>query len=218
MTIKVPERLSEITLKQYMSFDKANSEDADKDFLLHRLLSIFTGITMKEALAFPLDDAEDIATEIADVLSQDAKLQRTFTLKGVDFGMIPDFTNLTLGEYVDMEEYLRDTQSLNKAMAVLFRPITKRYKDLYSIEDYNGSKENAEFLLDMPVDVATASVVFFYRLGNVLLLDSQAYLSQETVESKIIQQKVTSLKSTDGLLASIAYARETLRNLKPLQN
>ena len=46
MTITVPEKLNEITLRQYIAFDKANSEDADKDFLLHKLLSIFTGITM----------------------------------------------------------------------------------------------------------------------------------------------------------------------------
>ena len=213
MTITVPEKLNEVSLRQYIAFDKANSEDADKDFLLHKLLSIFTGITMKEALAFPLEEAEDIATEIAGVLGQEAKLERTFELNGIKFGMIPDFTTLTLGEYVDLEEYLRDTQSLNKAMAVLFRPITKQYKDLYSIEPYNGTKENADYMLEMPVGIATASVVFFYRLGKELLLDSPTYL-KSLMEKETIQHKETSQPNTDGLLASIAFAKETLQNLK----
>ena len=175
MQIQIPENLSEITLAQYMSFDLANKEDAENEFLLHRIINIFCGVRMKDCLRIPLQDAEDIAEEIAGVLSQSSKLQTTFEHKGVRYGLIPDLTKISLGEYVDLEEYLKDTQTLHKAMAVLYRPITKEYKDIYDIEDYTSTRETSEIMKSIPCNIATAATLFFWNLSNELVKDSQTY-------------------------------------------
>jgi len=216
MQIQIPENLSEITLAQYMSFDLANKEDAENEFLLHRIINIFCGVRMKDCLRIPLQDAEDIAEEIAGVLSQSSKLQTTFEHKGVRYGLIPDLTKISLGEYVDLEEYLKDTQTLHKAMAVLYRPITKEYKDIYDIEDYTSTRETSEIMKSIPCNIATAATLFFWNLSNELVKDSQTYLSKSmSKESKKLTtlEKGNLQRSTDGLRPYTHWLVETLPNL-----
>jgi hypothetical protein len=53
------------------------------------------------------------------------------------------YTNLdkiTAGEYIDLDKYLTDEDTYDRAMAVLYRPIENVFKDLYNIEDYISSK------------------------------------------------------------------------------
>lgn len=214
MNITVPTDINEITLEQYMKFDKSNSQDSDSEFIVHRILNIFAGVRMRDAMKFPVDDAEEIASEIALVLQQEKSLSRTFEFKGVQYGMIPNLSKMSLGEFVDLEEALKDTQTLNRAMAVLYRPITKQYKDIYDIEAYEGVEDREELFKELPLGIATAATVFFYNLSNALLAAFPlSSLNQMEKENKTIAQKDNSQESTDGSLASIVYLKETLRSL-----
>jgi hypothetical protein len=216
MNIVVPENLSEITLAQYMKFDLANKEDAENEFLIHRIINIFCSIPMKDCLKIPLNDAEEIAAEIASVLSQSSKLQTTFEHEGVRYGMIPDLTKISLGEFVDLEEYLKDTQTLNKAMAVLYRPITKEYKNIYDIEAYTSTRDTQEVMKSIPCSIATAATLFFWNLSSELVRDSHLYL-QNTEKTKGLErttlEKVSSQRNTDGSHPFIHWLKGTLPSL-----
>lgn len=215
MKVTIPETINEITLEQWQKFSKANEGD-DKEFLLHKLLNIFCGITMKEALNIQLDDAEAIAEDVAEVLETEGTFAKTFSHNGKDWGFIPNLNDITLGEFVDLDTYLKDTQNLHKAMSVLYRPVTKKYKELYSIESYEGASKYAEELKTMPLGVATAAVVFFYRLGNELAWDSSLFFGKlvKEMENLTTQQKDNLQVSTDGSQVYISLLKETLRNLR----
>jgi hypothetical protein len=216
MNIVVPEKLSEITLKQYIDFDKANKEESESQFLIHRMINIFCGVDMRDCFKMPLEDAEEIASEIADVLNQTSKLKTTFEHKGVEYGLIPDLTQITLGEYVDLEEYLKETSSLHKAMAVLYRPVTKKYRNLYDIEVYESAMKHSEALLDMPCDIATSATLFFYNLSRELSMDSQVFLKTLELQNKQTQTSAgshSSQKSTDGSRLFTAWLKETLQSI-----
>lgn len=213
MKVTIPENINEITLSQYQRFDKANKGD-DQEFILHRLLSIFCGITMKEAMNIKLEDAEEIARDVADVLETEGSFKKTFKHNDKEWGFIPNLNDITLGEFVDLDENLKDTQTLHKAMAVLYRPIKKRFKGLYSIERYEGSSKYSEELKTMPLGVATAAVVFFYRLGNELALHSSHYFQNVKEMTKTTLQKPSSEQNTAGLAAYISLVEEMLQNLR----
>lgn len=216
MNVVVPEKLSEITLKQYMDFDAANKEESESQFLIHRMINIFCGVDMRDCFKMPLGDAEEIASEIADVLNQNSKLKTTFEHKGVTYGLIPDLTQITLGEYVDLEEYLKDTKTLNKAMAVLYRPVTKKYKSLYDIESYESALKYSEALADMPCDIATSATLFFYNLSNELSMDSRVFskmLELKEKETQTSAERHSSQRSTDGSRPFTAWLKETLQNI-----
>ena len=215
MEIKVPTLLSDITVEEFQKFHALQSnEDNDKDFLLYKTIEIFCSIDIKDVLKFPQDQAEAIAGEIAEVLSQPASFKGRFELNGIEYGFIPNLEKLTLGEYIDLETYLTDTKDLHKAAAVMYRPIVKKYKDLYTIMDYEGSKDYSDIMKGAPIDVISQAVVFFYHLGNELLKVSQNSLLLKETEIWTILEKLNLDENTDGLTQSTLSLMETLVSLR----
>ena len=223
-TLEVPRELSAITLQQYQKYLKVmegNDSAEDTEFANLKVLECFCGISMKEAYSLPLAKFSEVISHIIGLFKQDAPLQRDFTLtdpKGdsVTFGFIPKLDDISLGEFIDLDNYIGDWQEIHKAMAVLYRPITFRKGDLYLIEEYEGSDKYAEVMKDAPVNVALGAVVFFYRLGNVLssyLLDS---LTQKLKTDKQLTKDLE--QSGDGISQYTQSLEEMSQNLKKLQN
>ena len=101
-------------------------------------------------------------------------------------------------------------------MAVLYRPITFRKKDLYLIEEYEGTDKYAEIMKDSPVNVALGAIVFFYRLGNVLSTYLADSLTKELMEDQ--ELKAHSETNGDGINQYMQSLKEISQNLKKLQN
>ena len=216
MELNIPENINEITLGQYQKFELANKEGADEEFVINKMISIFCGIDMRDTLDIKLEQAEEVADDLADVLVQEGTFQQRFEYKGKEWGIIPNLTDITLGEYIDLEEALKDTQQLHRAMAVLYRPITKKYKKLYSIEKYEGASKYSEEMKDLPLGTASAAVVFFYNLSSGLLKASPAYfqkLAQMEQKKKTTPQKDSSVRSGAGLRQYTAWLAEVLPDL-----
>ena len=214
MDINIPENINEITVGQYQQFEKANVEGAEEDFIIHKMINIFCGVPMKETLNIKVEDAEAISSDLAEVLVQETELQRVIDFKGKKWGLIPNLQDITLGEYIDLEEGLKDTQTLHKAMAVLYRPVTKSYKELYSIEKYEGSSKYSDTMKDLPLGIASAAVVFFYHLSNALAKASPASFLSMTEKSKMTSaQKEYFPKNGDGLRVYTRWLMETLPSI-----
>ena len=72
MKLQIPTLLNDITVSEYLKFIEVNKEDADEEVLVHKTISIFCGISMKEVLTIDAKEAQDIAVEIYAVLNQKA--------------------------------------------------------------------------------------------------------------------------------------------------
>jgi len=202
MKVSIPTHLSAISVEQYQKYEAIANGENDEDFLIFKTIEIFCNIDIQTVSKFPMDDAKDIYEQIQGVLSQDAKFSPTFEMNGVEYGFIPSLEDLTLGEYIDLEAGLKETKDLHKAAAVMFRPISKRFKELYDIEPYQQGTKAWELMKDAPIDVISSAVVFFYNLGNELLMDSLHYLSKkekEIARKSIIVQKDSSHQNGGGL-------------------
>lgn len=132
---------------------------------------------------------------------------------GKEYGFIPALDDMTLGEYVDLDENFTDWDSMHKAMAVLFRPLTLKKGDRYQIEEYDGL-ELAEQMKKMPLDVVMGAMVFFYRLNNELLKTTLNFLEQEVGKEMTTQQQQHLGKSGDGIKASMELLKEMLPSLR----
>ena len=198
MKIEVPQDINDITVGEYIKFSEINKDETDEEFLIHKTINIFCGVSMKDIMNMDIDDAEMIATEVVQALSKDCDFSDKFTLNGVEYGFITSLEGLTLGEYIDLETYLKDQKDLHKAAAVMYRPVTKKYKDLYEIEPYTSSIKTQELMKQAPVGIISQAVVFFYNIANELLKASPSYSEAQEKALKITQQQVNSLLSTDG--------------------
>jgi len=213
-TITIPESLNEITLQQYRDFLKV-AEDIDGDFLNQRMIEKLCHIPLHEVLFIKLKDVRSIVNDINILFGKERGLIQRFTLGKTEFGMIPNLDEMEFGEYIDLESNISDWDNMNKAMAVMYRPIISQVDGKYEIEPYNGSATYSGDMLHAPLDVVLGMTVFFYRLGNELLQATQSYLVEEVMEMAS-QSKSSSTLTGGGTIVSTQYRKETLDSLKQL--
>ena len=127
----------------------------------------------------PADKIEGFAEQINSVFEQDKQFTPTFVLNGVKYGFIPKLDSITYGENKDLTTYLNDFDNMNKAMAVMYRPIIHEQRGKYLIEDYEGSSRYSEVMKQAPLSVVLGATVFFYNLTNGLLKAIPNYLGEE---------------------------------------
>jgi len=208
MKLQIPTNINDITVSEYLKFIEVNKEDADEEFLIHKTISIFCDIPMKDVLNIDAKEAQDIALEIYAVLNQKAEFIDRFELNGIKYGFIPNLEDLSLGEYIDLETYLKDQKNLHKVAAVMYRPIIKEYSDLYDIANYSASLKSQNDMKEAPIGIISQGVVFFYNIVNELLKDFPHYLQTQSKKvQETIQQEVNSQLNTVGLTQSIYLAK-----------
>ena len=218
ISINVPDSLREINLEQYQKFEKIdNVDNKNTNFILHKLVEIFCDLNLKDIIKIKWSSVSKIANSINGLFEKDHKLIKTFKLNDKEYGFIPSLDDMTLGEYIDLDNSVSDWQQMHRAMAVLFRPVTYKKGDTYLIQDYEVTDANE--YKDMPLDVVLGSLFFFYNLRNELLHTIQSYLKLEMSKKELtIQEREVLQKNMDGINLSMDWLEEMFSKLTQLQN
>ena len=206
LDIKLPTDLGEIPLSRYQNFIEMKEKSNDEEFIAQKMIQIFCGIELKEVMHIRLKDLNELVIHFTKVFKQQPKLIREFSINKYKFGFIPNLENISFGEYVDIEHNLQNWNTYHKAMAVMYRPIKEKYKDKYSIVDYEPNEDMQELMKFAPLDVAISASFFLQSLGQELLKSTMIYLKNELTkmtDSASSPKGNNSLKDGDGIQASI---------------
>jgi len=210
INVTIPTNLSEITLRQYKHFLKIQKKVDDEKFLSAKIIEIFCKVELKDVMSIKFKDSEFIVNTLTDMFAQTPKLVKSFSLNNVSYGFHPQLDDLTLGEYIDLDTYIGDWENIEKAMAVLYRPITSKLKGKYAIVEYKVG-EDAK-ILDMPMDAVLSSIFFLWNLGLDLSKAMMSYLDKE--EREALTQFLTSQPNGGGITQFTDLLKETLEDLK----
>lgn len=213
--INIPSDLSEISLAQYQEFLKATENNTDEEFLSQKIVSIFCNIPMQNVQFMKFTDVTDIVNSMINLFNtNNHKFIERFKLGNTEFGFIPNLETISTGEYIDLENNLKENKDLHKAMAVMYRPIVSTKKHFYDIEAYSSSNTYAEVMKSAPLNTVLGAKVFFWSLEIELLKHSLVYLNKQ-MESKtmISALKHNSQVNGGGISQSINLLRETLEDL-----
>ena len=217
LQITIPTSLSEISLDQYQKFLSIAKDNPDGEFMQHKMVEIFCNIDLKDAAKISYKDVNEITTNLSNLFNQKYDLKRTFKLGNTEFGFITNLDEITLGEYTDLDKYISDWDKMHNAMAVLYRPVTKKLKDKYQIEEYNGSYTYCDAMKFAPVDVVLGAVVFFYNLGNELLKSTIHYLENNKEFQNIVNNHNLEVNGV-GIHHSMLLLKEMLEDLTKFPN
>lgn len=208
--ILIPESLSEITLAQYQSYLK-NCSNLEGELLKQRTVEHFCNVPLTSVYLIKQSEVNEINDHINSLFMPEKEFEQLFILNGVEFGFIPKLDDITAGEFADLDDYVKSWETMHKAMAVLYRPISTKERGKYDVLPYEGTDEFAEVMKIMPLNVAMGALVFFYRLGNELLKATPRYLTEQLKEGTF--QKLPNLTNNgDGILASINLLVEMLED------
>jgi len=126
------------------------------------------------------------------------------------------YGSYSFAEYVDLESTLSSWSTFHRAMAKLYRPITKKHGEKYQIAEYNPSPEMEELMKFAPLDVCIAASLFFWNLGNELLPATLSYLEKEIKKNPeiltILAKQLNLQNDGDGIRVYMHSLKEMLQN------
>ena len=162
----------DVTLEKFMQLTM--DEDVSKTKEVEQTIALLSDLPQTLIKELSLRDVTNIFEKLAELQVQENKmLTTTLTIDGVEYGMHPDLSEITLGEYADIETYVKMglQKHLPEIMAILFRPIVEREGDVYTIEAYNGDiKIRAEKMKQMNAEQVQQVLVFFWTFVRLLLV------------------------------------------------
>ena len=187
--LTIPTNWNDITIGMYQQFVKINKKKFDNDEeRTAELICALCKVELNQLERFKYKDLKYIVNKISKLMDgkmDDKTLVKKVDFKGTKLGLIQNFSAITLGEFVDIENYCKDSyKNLHKLMSVIYRPIVKERGERYSIEEYKPDELKEDDYLDFPIVASMSALSFFFHLGTQLKLALLKYSTRE-VEKKI---------------------------------
>jgi len=212
--LQIPQTLNSITLGEYQKFQKVlkDNEGAEEStFVQLKMLEIFCKADINKLRGVDLGVFNVAIESLTTVLAMKPKFSKKITINGKKYGFIPKLDDISLGEYVDLETYLKDVETFDKAMAVLYRPIKIEAHDTYDIEEYKGTDDRAEIMKEAGLSDALGSVLFFWTLGRELVENTLSSMKKE-YKTMSSEKGRNSRNDGDGISQYTISQMETLLN------
>ena len=185
---------SDVTLEKWLKLVEVETESKPKEAL--ETITALSDIPKQLVKELGIKDVAVIMSRIGELqVEQDSKLKRIIEVEGKEYGFHPDLDSITLGEYADIETFIKNgiENSLPELMAVLYRPIVEKKNDIYVIEAYDGNIDiRAEEMKKMSAEQVQSALVFFWNLGSELSKILPLYLMERLNKmGKDLQTKVS---------------------------
>jgi hypothetical protein len=196
MELRLPHRWSDLTLGELQVMMTSENQ-------LERI-SICTGQSVEKLRTMPQKLIEAAGAHIDQLLTQEtARFEKVVEMDGKRFGFVPDWDAFTAGEWIDLETYLEDFwKNAHKVMSVLFREVTYELGEKYEVKKYTA-KEDASIFEEMPADLVSGTLLFFWTTRNELLLDMKSSLLE------VAEAAIQSAKSGGGITSSTPSPAKT---------
>ncbi len=123
-------------------------------------------------------EGDEILKKLTSIVVDECDFIQRFEFEGVEYGFIPNLDNIEVGEFLDLENLMKDGKQLHKIAAILYRPITKKIGEMYQIEPYEGTSKYAETMKKINYKVAKGGLFFFINLLKALVDALNIYTEQ----------------------------------------
>ena len=194
---KLIESWKDVTLESYIKLVHSNNESKVEAAL--EQIDALTDIPKKLVKQLGVKEVAIILSKLSELQKQDSYLKNIIYLNGQEYGFHPNFDELTLGEYADIEILFKNDiyKNLPELMAVLYRPITSKSEndDDYTIEAYDGNiSRRADEFKQMKASMVQGALLFFWSLGSASLLTLPSFLLELKEEMMKEAMKGNSVK------------------------
>ena len=162
---------SDVTLEKWVKMTEFKKGTKSKE--AENTIALLSDMPKKMIKQLELSTVATIMSAVARLQREQKKgLKRIINVNGKEYGFHPDLDSITLGEYADIETYIKLglEEHLPEIMAILYRPVLEKKGKLYTIEAYNGEiKIRAEEMRQMSAEQVQSALVFFWIFVNALL-------------------------------------------------
>lgn len=213
--MQVPKTLNDIKLYQWVDFIEYLDTKPEPNQISITAISLFCEISTDKVRSMKEKEMDNIISQINEAISQKPRFEARLTINDIKYGFIPNIDKLSIGEFVDLDNYQKDKKDLWKIMSILYRPIIEEQPfGHYAIEEYTASMNEA--MKEMPVDIALGAHVFFCDIGKDLVNYIQKSLEPK-MTTTLTPHLQALLKSGAGLDSFSDYVMATSYMLTQFQ-
>ena len=178
--LTIPDNWSDITIgtyQKYVEIQQGKGSEKNKIVKSLALLCNTSPFIVKKMAYKDLLEIMAIIKNMIDTEPNQEEFRKVFKFKDEEYGFCPNLSNISTGEYIDLENYCKEPiENLHIIMSILYRKINFSRGERYSIEDYNPDEFKEELFKDCPMDIALNCLGFFLTLGSELAKISHNYL------------------------------------------
>ncbi|QDP57136.1 MAG: hypothetical protein Tp172MES593141_17 [Prokaryotic dsDNA virus sp.] len=184
---KLIESWEDVTLEKWIKLININDNDKSKEAL--ETIALLSDIPKKLINQLGIQDVALILSKIAELQKKaNSSLKKIIEINGKRYGFHPSLSDITLGEYADIEAFMKNDlqQNLANVMAILYRPIIEEGENgFYTIEPYDGKiDKRAEEMKKMSSEQVQSALVFFWIFVKGLLMTLELSLIRSMKETK----------------------------------
>jgi hypothetical protein len=184
---KLIESWEDVTLEKWIKLININDNDKSKEAL--ETIALLSDIPKKLINQLGIQDVALILSKIAELQKKaNSSLKKIIEINGKRYGFHPSLSDITLGEYADIEAFMKNDlqQNLANVMAILYRPIIEEGENgFYTIEAYDGKiDKRAEEMKKMSSEQVQSALVFFWIFVKGLLMTLELSLIRSMKETK----------------------------------
>lgn len=182
----IPDNWNDITIETYQKYVVIQEGKGSEKNKVIKSLALLCGTTtaiVKKMLYSDLLDIMNIIKGMLDNEPSKTDFKKRFIFKDQEYGFVPNLSAISTGEYIDLEAYTKEpVKNLHNIMSILYRPVTNKVNERYTIENYNPDEFKEELFKDCPMDIALSSLGFFLTLGETLARSSHSYLKAQEMK------------------------------------
>jgi len=188
--LTIPDNWSDITIDTYQKYVKIQEGKGSEKNKIVKSLALLCGTSpfvVKKMAYKDLLDIMGIIKKMIDTEPDKEQFRKVFKFKDEEYGFCPNLSNISTGEYIDLESYCKEPiENLHTIMSILYRKINFSRGERYSIEEYNPDEFKEELFKDCPMDIALGSLGFFLTLGEKLARISHSYLQDQQGKKQMV--------------------------------
>lgn len=196
--LSIPNSLFDVKVSSYQEY--LELEDPQPEDIISTMFEIPRELVDR----MPAKEIKKLLKHWSQIDTEPPSFQLKFELNGTEYGFIPNLDDSTWGEHRDILEFM-EPEDWHKQMGVMYRPITRSFKDKYAIEDYEVGKLN-EVMRSAPLSVAIGAQLFFYDITRDLLSSTLSYLAQYLTEEEVTQYLLSTSNGLATLNSSLLQA------------
>jgi hypothetical protein len=185
--LTIPDKWSDITIGTYQKYVKIQEGKGGEKNKIVKSLALLCNTSPFIVKKMAYKDLLEIMTIIKKMIDSEpdkGEFRKVFKFKNEEYGFCPNLSNISTGEYIDLESFCKEpVENLHVIMSILYRRVSFKRGERYSIEDYNPDEFKEELFKDCPMDIALSCLGFFLTLGSDLARISRNYLKAQ--EKKI---------------------------------
>lgn len=188
LTLEIPTSWKDVTLGKYLALQNdlenyKDDEEAQTALMLHHLC----GLDAQYLKSLSAESYNKVRSKLNEFISpENIELTQFITIDGIEYGFEPNLSKMSYGAYADITQYdtIQIDKNWAKIMSILYRPVTKKQKERYDIQTYDGNIDEAKWL-NVDMEVHWGALFFFVHLQMDLLKGILSSLKEEEVPASM---------------------------------